>query len=73
MPRVVLAELARSQVSKSDCPALPVVKPFILSGPCGYNAPAPRRQLATKHTLFTPKNSKQRFVFDIVGIEVCAC
>jgi hypothetical protein len=26
--------LAASQVSKSDCPGLPVVKPFILSGPC---------------------------------------
>ena len=27
----------QAQVSKSDCPGLPVVKPFILSGPCGHN------------------------------------
>jgi hypothetical protein len=30
-----LAEFDGSQVSKSDCPGLPVVKPFILSGPVG--------------------------------------
>jgi len=36
--RRVLGELARAQVSKSDCPGLPVVKPFILSGPVGRKA-----------------------------------
>jgi hypothetical protein len=54
MSRVVLAESARSQVSKSDCPGLPVVKPFILSGPCGlvYRLPELRHCRAPLRVAF---------------------